>query len=91
MLKVYCDTGAYRDDLKSLERDGKVQVFQFKYENKNKHIRHMAAPSCPSWKEINYPWSELSLTWDTLGEDIAQTPSDRSSTWAQQYSRCQTP
>lgn len=68
MLKVYCDTGAHCDELKLLERDGKVQVFQFKYENKNKHIRHMAAPSRPSWKEINYNWSELTMTWEALGK-----------------------
>ena len=68
MLKVYCDTGAYCDKLKRLERDGKVQVFQFKYENKNKHIRHMAAPSRPSWKEIKYTWSELTMTWEALGK-----------------------
>jgi hypothetical protein len=68
MLKVYCDTGAFRDELRDLEREGKVRIFQFKYENKNKHVRHMAAPSRPSWKEINYTWSELTLTWDALGK-----------------------
>lgn len=68
MLKVYCDTGAFRFELIALEREGKIRIFQFKYENKNKRIRHMAAPSRPSWKEINYAWSELSLTWDALGK-----------------------
>lgn len=68
MLKVYCDTGAFRVELTALEREGKIRIFQFKYENKNKRIRHMAAPSRPSWKEINYTWSELSLTWDVLGK-----------------------
>ena len=69
MLKVYCDTGAYREELKLLEGDGKIQVFQFKYENKNKHIRKMAAPSSPTWHELNYPWNQLDgLTWNDLGK-----------------------
>lgn len=68
MLKVYCDTGAYRAELASLEREGRLRVFQFKYENKNKNIRHKAAPSRPSWKEL-YTWKELDgLTWDDLGK-----------------------
>ena len=68
MLKVYCDTGAFRHELTALEQEGKIRISQFKYENKNKRIRHMAAPSRPSWKEINYSWSELNMTWDVLGK-----------------------
>ena|SRR5437867_2763819 len=69
MLKVYCDTGAFRVELTALEREGKVRIFQFKYENKNKRIRHKAAPSRPNWEELNYTWNELdSLTWDDLGK-----------------------
>ena len=69
MMKVYCDTGAYRTELKSLELEGKIRVFQFKYENKNKHISHMASPSAPSWEEVNYMWKDFdSLTWDDLGK-----------------------
>lgn len=69
MIKVYCDTGAYRNELKSLQFEGKIQVFQFKYENKNKHIHHMAPPSCPSWKEVKYNWKDFDgLTWDDLGK-----------------------
>lgn len=68
MLKVYCDTGAYRVELTTLEREGKIRIFQFKYENKNKHIRHKAVPSNPTWDELNYTWSELDdLTWNDLG------------------------
>ncbi len=67
-LKVYCDTGAYRAELKSLERDGKVQLFQFKYENRNRHIRHNAPPSNPTWMEVKYTWNELrDLTWEDMG------------------------
>lgn len=69
MLKVYCDTGAYRPELTSLEQQGKVRVFQFKYENKNRHIRHRAAPSRPTYKELNYTYKELGgLTYNDLGK-----------------------
>lgn len=68
MLKVYCDTGAFRIELAGLERERKIRVYQFKYENRNKHIRHMAAPSCPTWSELNYPWSELDRPWAEYGK-----------------------
>lgn len=68
MLKVYCDTGAYRPELAAFEQDGKVRVFQFKYENKNRRIRRKTKPSKPSYKELNYTYEELSgLTYNDLG------------------------
>ena len=74
MLRVYCDTGAYRPELRAYEGAGLLTIFQFKYENKNRHIRHGAVPSRPTWKEMNYTWDEMrktqefhSLTWDSLG------------------------
>ena len=40
-MKVYCDTGAYSHDLRDMERLGEIEVFQFKYENKNKRIKNI--------------------------------------------------
>ncbi len=75
MLRIYCDTGGYRAELTEFEREGKVQLHQFKYENRNKRIRHGAVPSQPTWNQLNYTWDELrqidefkTLTWDQLGE-----------------------
>jgi hypothetical protein len=75
MLRIYCDTGRYRAELAEFEREGRVQLHQFKYENRNKRIRHGAVPSQPTWKQLNYTWNELrridefrTLTWDQLGE-----------------------
>jgi hypothetical protein len=68
MLKVYCDTGAYRPELSTLEAQGKLIVCQFKYENKNRRIKHKAPPSEPSWEELNYTWQELDdLSWLDMG------------------------
>lgn len=69
MLKVYCDTGAYRSELSELERNGAIRVYQFKYENKNRKIRHHALPSRPTWSETKYAWNELKdLTWNDMGK-----------------------
>lgn len=68
MLRVYCDTGAFRSELSGLERRGAIQVYQFKYENKNRKIIHRASPSNPTWEEAKYTWKELgSLSWNDMG------------------------
>lgn len=67
MLLVYCDTGAYRAELRDYEREGVLTVHQFKYENRNRHIRHGAVPSKPTWEEMNYRWDEpRNVTWADL-------------------------
>ena len=58
-MKVYCDTGAYSHDLRDMERLGEIEVFQFKYENKNKRIKNIANLSQPTWEQAKYSWSEL--------------------------------
>lgn len=75
MLRVYCDTGGFRPELLDLERQGKICLFQFKYENRNRHIRQAAVPSAPSWKQMNYTWDEMrrtpgfeNLTYDNIGD-----------------------
>ena len=73
MLRVYCDTGGVRPELVELQRQGKVALYQFKYENRNRHIKRAAVPSAPSWKQLNYTWDEMrrtaefeAITWDSL-------------------------
>lgn len=75
MLRVYCDTGGFRRELAELQRQGLVALYQFKYENRNRHIRYAAVPSAPTWKQMNYTWDEMrttpgfeSVTFDNLGE-----------------------
>lgn len=68
MIKVYCDSGAYRKELTELEKSGAIQLFQFKYENKNKNITHIAQPSMPTYSEMNYTFEDLNkLTLGDLG------------------------
>ena len=51
-----------------------ISVHQFKYENANRHIRHAAVPSNPTWDEMkNYTWADLkkfgelrNLTWESV-------------------------
>ena len=68
MLNVYCDTGGYRHELNAMEEQGQIRVVTFKYENKSKKIKHQAAPSLPTWKELHYAWEELDGTWDDFGK-----------------------
>ncbi len=81
MLRVYCDTGGFRPELLELAREGKISIFQFKYENRNRHIEQAAVPSAPSWKQMNYTWDEMrrtpgfeSLTYDNVGSQSPKFP-----------------
>ena len=75
MLRIYCDTGAYRPELAAFEREGVISIQQFKYENRNRRIKRTALPSNPTWKEVNYTWAEMKsdpniskITWDSVGQ-----------------------
>lgn len=75
MLRVYCDTGGFRKELVKFEHAGNIVLYQFKYENRNRHIKHAAVPSNPTWKQMNYTWDEMrqtkefeKVTFKSLGE-----------------------
>lgn len=75
MLRIYCDTGAYREELSSYERAGTVELFQFQYENRNRKISRIATPSRPSWNQANYKWSELEgITWADMAQQSEKWP-----------------
>jgi hypothetical protein len=44
-LKVYCERGAYRQELRVLEEAGTIQLVDFPYEGLNKKVRAQADPS----------------------------------------------
>ena len=45
-----------------------IALFQFHYENRNRHINAHAPPSKPAWDEMNYSWHELgNISWNELG------------------------
>ena len=45
MIKVYCERGAFRRELKSLENDGLVQLLHFPYEGRNRKVAETDTPS----------------------------------------------
>lgn len=45
MLKVYCERGAYRKELRELQSSGLIQLVHFPYEGHNRKIRVRATPS----------------------------------------------
>lgn len=75
MLRVYCDTGAYLPAVGKLEREGKISVHQFKYENRNRKITKGALPSDLRYEDLaNYSYDDLGsteilkdLSYDQLG------------------------
>jgi hypothetical protein len=75
MIRVYCDTGAFRSELVQLEQAGRIAVHQFKYENQNRRIRLSAIPSDLRYDDLaHYTYGELGttefqkdLTYDDLG------------------------
>ena len=69
MLKIYCDTGGYRHELMGMSQSGRIELVQFRYENRNKHIKSVAPPSKPTFDEMHYAYNELGeLTFDDLGK-----------------------
>ena len=45
MIKVYCERGAFRKELKSLEKDGLVRLLHFPYEGRNRKVAETDTPS----------------------------------------------
>lgn len=45
MIKVYCDTSGFRQGLKDLQNQGKIELVMFSYENKNRNITNSGKPS----------------------------------------------
>lgn len=70
MLRVYCDTGGYHKALAELVRQGRIEVYQFKYEEKNRRIQKVAKPSSPQYRDLeHYTYNDLnSLTYSDLGQ-----------------------
>jgi len=69
VIKVYCDTGGYKKELTSLEKEGVIEIVQFCYENRNSKIKSMARPSQPRFNEIKYTYAELdNLTYMDLNQ-----------------------
>lgn len=45
MIKIYCERGAYRRELKALEEEGVAQLVHFPYEGKNRKVSETDKPS----------------------------------------------
>ena len=66
MKIVYCDNGAYRKELKELDKNGIIKLIQFKYENKNKNIKNIAHPANPTWEQDKASWKGDDYTWEVM-------------------------
>ena len=65
-MKVYCDNGAYRKELRPLQEAGAADLFMFKYENKNRNVPNSGLPSKLQWRDLkNYTWDTIPAgRWD---------------------------
>lgn len=75
MLRIYCDTGAYCKELAALERDGHVEVVQFRHHKVNQKIRRVATPPRPRSKQTQYSWAELNgVSWAEMASQSEKWP-----------------
>lgn len=57
--------GGCTKEIKSLQAEGIVNTFMFRYENKNSKIKKAAMPSQVGWGDLNScTWDDLLWTWD---------------------------
>lgn len=62
MIRVYCDTGGYHKALNTLVSAGHIELYQFKYEQKNQRIRKAASPSSPQyWNLEHYTYEDVEV------------------------------
>jgi len=71
MIKVYCDNGAFKRELKTLEKQGLMQMVMFPYENRNRKISTVGLPSEATFNDLdNFTWETLPGTFgDYAGSD----------------------
>ena len=62
-FRVYCDTGGCNKELRSLEKNGDIEIFYYPYENKNKFIKQRSPPSRMTWGDMIDPWNENFYPW----------------------------
>lgn len=68
-MKIYCDNGACPSELKILQKEGKVTLVMFPYENKNKSIKETGLPSKATWIDTkNFTWSTIPGAWGDYSE-----------------------
>lgn len=65
-LKVYCEHGAIKKPaIYELQKNGKINLVLFPYENTVKKIKDLGVPSNTSWKDMkNISWIEAPENWE---------------------------
>jgi hypothetical protein len=64
-MKIYCEHGALTADLKTLQREGRIELVHFPYDqdSRARAIAPSAVPSDAQWRDLNTTWEELPGTW----------------------------
>ncbi len=75
MLKVYCDTGGYRPELKEFERAGLLVLCNYPYENRNRQVTARVPSSAPTWEEGDSTWgTDDRGTWEDYENQSSRWP-----------------
>ena len=74
MLKIYCDSGGYRRELTTLETEGRIQLCQYVYENRNRKVRGRVPGSNPTWEEGDSSWEDSDGSWDDYSNQSEHWP-----------------
>lgn len=60
-IKVYCDSGSWKKELKKYENA--IEFIMFSFENPNKNVKKVFNPSYESWRALDKPWNECTWVW----------------------------
>jgi predicted nucleic acid-binding protein len=63
-MKVYCEHHALRQWLKDLQKESRIILVLFPYDQRAKRIKEVATPSEATWEELNIPWNKLDFSWE---------------------------
>lgn len=65
-MKIYCEHHALTADLRTLQREGRIELVHFPYDpdSRARHIAPSAVVSNAEWRDLNVTWGELRGTWD---------------------------
>ncbi|RLB03798.1 MAG: hypothetical protein DRG50_09810 [Deltaproteobacteria bacterium] len=63
-MKVYCEHHALRQWLKDLQKESRIILVLFPYDQRAKPIKEVATPSEATWEELKIPLNKLDFSWE---------------------------
>lgn len=68
-IRVYCEHGAFREELWRLQQEGVIELVYFPYEARMNKKHQRAQPSAVFWKDLNnVKWEEMNFPWNEMAK-----------------------